>query len=353
MAEYNSLDDIVPSDIASEIGAELFGKSHSNDDVLLDNQTRLPVDPSTGVISDPIDTPPVVKADTPLDDKNPLNPEPRVEPGVNSETPPVNLKPLPKSWKKEMAPLWEKADPALHEYVYTREADVMRGIQGYAGAANNWGTLIQPFQPLFDANPTVNPIQLMQGLVTNHLRLLNPNAPNAEKVQLVNSLLQEYGITFGQENVQPADQRIMQDLQTARNEIAELRNWRESEKQRIQQEGLSSHLSVVQQFEKDPKNKYFEEVGDHIIHLLKTGAAADLPSAYELACWANPAVRAKMLAEQQAPVNPKTPVVQPRDKVNGQFVNLDGDTPAPRKPRVGSINDTIDAVVNAAYNPKH
>lgn len=321
----NEYSDDFAADVASDIGSELFSKSLPN--------------PVPEVLSEESETSSEIVAA----EKPPVTEKPAVEPPTPAVVPGVNsvIKPLPKSWKKDMAPLWEKADPALHEYVYAREADVMRGIQSYQQSAQQWSTLIQPFAPIFQQNPDVQPVQLMQGLMNTHLQLLNPSMSPEKKLAMAKSILADYGIDLGETSIQAADPRIL-DLQN-RLEAQERQN--KAREAAAYQAGVDEQTKHVETFANDPKNKYFNEVGNDIFRFIQTGAAADLQSAYDLACYANPAVRAKMLAEQQVITPPV--VTAPRAK-NGQFVNVEGIEPVPRT-RKGSIDSTIDGIIAASF----
>lgn len=320
---------------AKDIGNDLFTKS--TPDTLIERNEYNEQDNSAELVAKPEVTPEVVK--------DPLTPEPRVEPGINS----VVTAPLPKSWKKDMQPIWEKADPALHAYVAEREQNVMRGIQQYAAGHNNWDALIKPFAPILQQNPDVNPIQLMQGLMNVHLQLLNPNGSTEQKHAIINNLLQEYGISFNQENQTPQDTALIQRLRAAEEKLAENDRRYENWQRQTYEQGVQTHLQTVEQFQSDPKNKYFEEVGNDILRLLATNPAMSLPEAYENACWTNPVVRAKMLAEQQA--SSVQPDSRPR-KPNGQFVNLDETPIRTRVAKPKSMDETIDTVVASHYS-KH
>ena len=343
MDEYQDFD---VKAAAADIGKDLFTPSSAPTNEVVERDNL-----ATGeVVKDvkerlaevlPEDTKALVKPEN----TDPNSPEPRVEPGVNSEQPLA----LPKSWKKDTESLWAKADPALKKYVYEREANVMRGIQQYQGGYNNWDKLITPFIPLLQSNPQVNPIDLLQGLMNTHLQLLNPQVPAQQKATIVNNLLREYGIDLSNQTAEPAEQRLLAELNLLRQELGTVKQTQLSTQQRIQQEDLRQHQSTVEAFAADPKNKYFDEVGNDILRFVQTGTAADLQSAYDLACWANPAVRVKMIAEQRSslPNNPQ----KPRD-ANGKFVNLD-DTPVTHKvKKSGSIDSTIDAIV-ASHFTKH
>lgn len=335
--EYESFD--VKGAVA-DIGESLFGEKPK--DVLLERDA--PLDSIVPEEKPAVEVAPVV---------DPNAPAPAIVPGLNSANPNPNQTntPLPKSWKKEMAPVWEKADPAIKAYVEQREEQVVRGLGQYAGGYNNWSALITPFIPLLQQNPDVNPVHMMQGLMNTHLQLLNPNSPPQKKAELVNSLLREYGINLGPTDPNaPAPVGNSQEVLELRQEIQDLKRFQQSQVHRERYTVEQQNLTQVNAFAADPANKYFNEVGHDILRFIQTGAAADLASAYELACYANPAVRAKMLAEQ--PANPK-PVngEKPRDK-SGQFINVDETPVKPRKPKIGSIDDTINGIV-ASHFAKH
>lgn len=293
-------------------------------------------------------TTPVEKAETaPMVEKPAVEAPPAIIPGQNSVG-----RPLPKSWKKDMAPLWEKSDPALHEYVYAREADVMRGLQGYQQGHNQWNSLIQPFAPIFQQNPDVQPIALMQGLMNTHLQLLNPSMASEKKLEMARGILADYGIDLGQAAAAPQNDPLILQL---RNEVRALQQAQQTQEQARQNQeqaaheaGVAQHLSLVQTFATDPKNEFFDEVGNDIFRFIQTGAATDLQSAYDLACYANPAVRVKMLAKQQQPA---ASVLQ-RNKT-GRFINVEGDNAPAVRNHKGSIDSTIDNIVNSHYSKSH
>lgn len=283
-------------------------------------------------------------------EKDPNAPEPTIVPGQNSANPnpaATTVAPMPKSWKKDMEPHWGKLPPEVHAYVQEREAQVMRGIQQYKGGHDLWSQLVEPFIPIFQQHPDVNPVQLMQGLLQTHLTLVDPRGDPAKKAELAGLLLSQYGIPV---TGQQTDAAVLQRLQRAEQKNAEFeRRWNTYENQQ-KEEIYKKNLALVDAFLADPKNKYVEEVHNDIMHLVKTGAADGLPAAYEMACWANPVVRQKMLADQQSPAPGKNG--QPARGPNGQFVNLDGTEVRPIKVKPTSMDDTINGVVSKHY-PKH
>lgn len=334
MDEYEDFDTAAA---AKDIGDSLFSAKPADEIVPLDS------------VENPA---PEVVADKPSSVEKPIvepvpgtNEAPGIVPGQNSVG-----KTLPKSWKKDLAPEWEKLSPAVKDYVYEREANVMRGIQQYQGGYQAWDTLIKPFAPLLEQNPEVNPVQLMQGLMHTHLQLMNPSADPQSKIALVTALLNEYGITLNPGDGPAPDAALIARLQKAETALQSLESQGQQVRQQAFNSGVETHFNAITKFAADPANKYYPEVENDILHLVKTGAATDLASAYEKACWLNPTVRQKMLVEQQA--KPAPTKDKPRGK-DGQFVNLDTDTnPRTRAVKKGSIDDTINSVV-ASHFTKH
>lgn len=342
---------------AADIGADLFGSANPVADSpghneggdgtdLTPGNTDANAQPAAAEKPSPAPVAAVPPANTPAVDPNaPANNQAAAQQGQNSVA-----KVLPKSWKKDMGPEWEKLSPQVKDYVYEREANVMRGIQQYQNGYQAWTNLIQPFAPLLQSYPQVNPVQLMQGLMQTHLALLDPQAAPEKKAEIVNQLLLEYGINMTTDQVPAVDPAVMQRIQRQEQMIQQLVAQQQNNQRQAYQQGINTYMQQVDAFGNDPANKFFGEVQDDILRFLNSGVADSLKGAYDLAIWANPAVRAKVIAEQQQPARPTAPA--PRAK-NGQFVNLDDNTPpSNRKPKVGSIDDTIDAVVAANYS-KH
>lgn len=321
------------ADVAADIGADLFS---TGDGAVKE------FDPASAPDIDHSPTPKVETAPTAKLEVG-TEAQPAIVSGQNSVA-----KPLPKSWKKDMAPEWEKLSPAVHDYVYAREADVMRGIQTYKQGYDQWDSLVRPFSGVLQANPDVEPVQLMQSLLQSHLTLLNPQTPAAQKAQFAQKLLADYGINLSGVELQPQEQALQSQLQTMQRELLQLKGHLSQQQKRAYDEGVANQEKGVNAFFSDPKNEFVNEVEADILRFIQTGAATDLPSAYELACYANPVVRAKMLAKQQA----IAPAVIPPRKKNGQFVNVDALEDAPMRTRVGSMDDTVNSIV-AKHFPKH
>ena len=250
-------------------------------------------------------------------------PLPDIPPASPPEPPAYTGKPLPKAWKKEMEEHWKKLDPAVHDYVHNREADVDRGITTYKQGHEQWKRFTDPFLEVLKKHPDVDPVQLASNLMRSHLALTY--SPPEQKQALVQQLLQAYGISLdGATPPAGPDPRVMQEITLLKTER--------------QQEKVAAQLKVVESFFTDPKNEFAKELEEDILNLIQTGVASDLPAAYEKAMWLNPAVRAKVIAKQAQP-----------SKADPTRVRT-AETPVTPAPRKGSIQDTIDSVVAKHYN---
>ena len=334
-ATSDEYSDTFAADMAAEISSELFSPKEP-----LTSEENLE---EPAAIVEEVKPAPTIAAE----------PAVAIVPGVNSE-----VSTLPKAWKKDMGPVWEKLPPEAKAYVHAREADVMRGFQQYQPAAQAFTALTQPFQAVFQQNPDVSPVALFQGLMNTHLQLLNPQMPLDQKQALFKQIAQDYGLDFSATTIDPnapaevISPEVTRQFNQLQRELAFLKNERATDKTTAAaaqyEAGVANQLETVKAFAADPKNLYFNEVGDDIFHFIKTGAATDLAKAYELACYANPTVRAKLFAAQQtAPI-----VEKPRAKT-GQFINIEGENSRPARTRPGTIDQTIDALVADHYSPKH
>lgn len=318
--------DITPNssteDIIANVGASLFGNAEAED-------KSNPIDLGNGAETRQVTPPATEKPATSLPEgSTPQN----TDPASLSQ---AQLRALPKSWKKEMEAHWAKMPPAVHDYVYEREANVMRGLQQYSDGYKRWDSLISPYKDLFSEQQNLDPVQLMQGLMNAHLGLIQ--AEPAARRNMALEMLKHYGV-----DLSPAEESAA--LAELRQQVASLQSATQKQQQEAYQARYNEALGAVEKFAKDPANKFYEEVAADIGNILKSGMTRDLKAAYEMACWNNPTVRQKMLAEQQQPAaaDKGTPAAP-------KFPNLDASpVPKPRKTS-GSIEDTINEVVRKHY----
>lgn len=336
---------------AADIGADLFpGKPLGLDAGNPSSSSN----PDGGDLGAAPTTPANSAADPLSQQLDATKPEPQIVPGQNSANPnpaqqQIASVPMPKSWKKENQPLWDNMAPEAKAYWNEREGNFFRGIQQYKGGHDLWNALVEPFIPVLQQFPDVNPVQLMQGLMQSHLLLADPQTSQEKKVEFVNLLMSQYGISL---NGASPDAGLIARLERAEQAARDSSQRVSAYERNRYEESVQSNLAKVEAFAADPKNKHYAEVENDIFHLIKTGAAVDLPQAYETACWANPVVRQKMIAEQHSPNAAQKPGQQTRG-ANGQYLNIDGGETRPIKTRPGTIDQTVDSIVAKHYPTKH
>lgn len=273
----------------------------------------------------------------------PKDPNPAALPENASDDPPPGtaaFDAMPKAWKKEMEAHWTKLDPEVRKYVNTREADVSRGIQMYQQGHSSWNKLLEPYQQIFQAYPNLDPIQLMHGVLNQHLQLAQ--ASPEQKRELAARMLKAYGLDFpAAQQIEPPQTNA--ELEALKQRLGQVEGMWQAAQRAAQQTSYQKSLEEVNAFSSDPKNAFWDEVSEDIFVLLKKGAASTLPEAYELACLRNPQVRAKMLQTASASAVPAAPP-------KSNFPNINGNTVAPRSKKM-TMDETISSVISKHYSP--
>lgn len=319
---YEVTETSTPSEISSAIAKGIFAPEPSTSrELAVSGDSDIPEAPGESDIPESS-----APSETPLTDL--------------ATAPAVTLKPLPKSWKKEMGPVWEKADPAVHDYVYQREEAIMRGLQQYQGGNERWNEVIQPFKHVMDQHPDVNPVELLQNLMTNHLQVLS--SPKERQISLIRDIVRGYGLDL--QDFLPQNGEIPAALPPEvghlQQELRQIQNHLTRQQRATYEAGVAEQTKVVTAFFSAPENKYAAEVEADILQLLQTGAADSLPSAYELACYRNPAVRVKLLADQRAAAAGEKPAMTNIDP-SGEVRT--------RRSKPKSWQETADAVIQKHY----
>lgn len=312
--------------LAESVGKDIFGAGEGSPDGSGEGVVSPPPPPSDGAAATQSAPTPAVASPAP----------PSFEPI-----------PMPKAWKKEKETVWSALPREAQEYLTAREADVVKGFGEYSSSHKNWTELTSPFQQVLQQYPDVNPVQVLQTLFRNHLAMVQ-GSPE-EKAARAKALLQGYGldpaVLVGGNSPQPGatPSALPPEIAHRLQKVDQLERSLVEFQQRQQQAAIAEQTKVVEAFASDPKNEFYSEVENDILRFLQTGAAKDLAEAYELACYANPAVRAKLIAKttQQTP--------EPKEKPLNVQGSAEG-TPASRKPK--TISDTIDDVVKRHY-PTH
>ena len=198
--------------------------------------------------------------------------------------------------KKEEAEAFAKADQTVRDAFIRRSEEMHKGIEQFRQKAQFADQMAQAIQPYAQhlQSMGMHPIQAVQRLMAadNVLRSGTPEQKQAAALHV----LQGYGIQIG-EGAHPYVDQNLSGLQT---DLQRMQNWILQKEQQEQQREQATLNSEIASFSADPANKHFEAVRSDMAGLLQAGIATNLKDAYERAIYANPTVRASVLAEQQA-----------------------------------------------------
>jgi len=228
----------------------------------------------------------------------------------SAETPPVvaaapdkardeqgRFKKLPRSWKPALSQKYEALDPEIQEQVYKREEDVFKGIEQYKGkaqVAQEFEAAVQPYMATIQSLG-ISPIKAVSELMATDHRLRY--GTQQEKAAVIHQLAQNYGVQLGQMESPEQGDPVVGQLQS---ELAAMKQQLMSFKQAQEQASLNPYINEVNRFRSDPANEHFDQLENHILALIQTGAAKDLADGYQQALWAHPELRQIALAKQQA-----------------------------------------------------
>ena len=253
----------------------------------------------------------------------------------------------PSSWKKDAQAKFAALDPDIQAEVLRRENDMHKGIETYKQHAERAQSYERAFQPYMDTinklgiAPEVAASELMK--VDHSLRYGSP----ADKVAMVQKIITDYGINpewFDVDKLPQANPQV--DYLQSKLQAIEAQQAKILQETQAREE--SSLNSDIQAFAKN--NEHFEAVRDRMANLIQGAAAAKssmtLQEAYDTAIWADPSIRATMLAKQQADDRARADL-KAKEAKKAASVNMPRRGTLPAQAVVGSMDDTIRAAAKS------
>lgn len=212
----------------------------------------------------------------------------------------------PQHWPANDRELFGKQPKEVQTWLLNRhkamEADYTRKTQEVAPMRRLKEGLDEVFAPFREkmALDGIDEMGAIKQLVAAHTYL--QRSPQ----EAIGWLAQQYGIDLnqvvqgaGEETLPPQFAKLQESVQRQERIIQETL-------QRQEKEQLNANLSQVEQFadQKDAQGKplhpHFDDVAQDVAKMLKAGIAENLQDAYDRAVYANPQVRQKVLAAQEA-----------------------------------------------------
>lgn len=223
----------------------------------------------------------------------------------------------PATWSAGAKAIYASLPEVARKEIAKREQDYARGIQQYAEKAKVADSFMREAQP-YEAmlrNEGSNPVAALSSFLQQAYMLRT--ATPQERGRLIMETAKKFGADLspylGQQAEQPGGQT--QDLsqvqalvqQLVAPHLQKIQQWENSqataqqrEAQQMEQE-ISSQITAFQSATNEdgsPKHLYFENVRPLMSAFFANGQAKDLEQAYDMACFANPEVRAALIADQ-------------------------------------------------------
>lgn len=226
--------------------------------------------------------------------------QPEAKPGETPEQTAERVRTdrIPVGWKGG-AEAWHKLDASAKTYIVERNKQFEQGIQKHAQAANFAAEMAREFQPYeallrsMQATPQMASRFLMDKFYTLH------HGSPAAKQQLIVEMAKTAGVDLSGINQGEAPQ-VDPNLAALEERVRQLTGYIQGQQQTAQSAEQQYIHSEIDKFAADPAHEHFESVRPVMAALLSGGQAKDLKHAYELACWANPDVRASLVNQHHA-----------------------------------------------------
>ena len=281
--------------------------------------------------------------DKPVEAKAPVEPtdapqepvEPKQE-GDKPLTPPIGWSPASKA---EFAKLPEhlKAD------IVKREKDIAKGLEAKALEVKRYQPiedLIAPRREKWAMAGVDEATALKQLLAASDWLERDPKGA-------LEYLAKQYNVTSAQAGSQANVTPQQNAISRPSPETASLQQELLSIKEQLYRQNQAVYVDQVEAFAANPKNLYFENVREDMGILIREGRAKGLEDAYEKAIWANPEIRAILLAEQAAkPANGRAEASEKTRRAIAAGSSVTGAPGANVAPVVngsGSVEDDIRA----------
>ena len=217
----------------------------------------------------------------------------------------------PATWSAAAKAIYGTLPETARKEIAKREQDYARGIQQHAEAAKGYQNMMREFQPYEAMIRSENgtPEGAIRSLLQTAYQL-RTGTPQ-QRGQLVMQIAQQFGADIsqyvGQQTEQPAGQDLSQVQTMVQQMVAphlqKIQSWEQQQTQAQQNQQMQMEQETKGQIEAfqsatnedgSPKHLYFENVKGLMSAYFANGQAQTMEQAYDMACWANPEVRAAL-----------------------------------------------------------
>jgi hypothetical protein len=270
------------------------------------------------------------------------------------EAPPVAAAPVikaPESWKPEVRGKFADLPPEVQAEINRRETDIMRGLSKQddeRSFGRKVGEIVSPYLPTIRAEGGTPEKAIESLLQTAHVLRQGTDLQKAQTVaavisqfkvppQALFSILQGASVVSGQPAQQaPFDPRYESLAQS----VARMEQAQQQEAQQRQLQEQSELQRQIAEFGSAPGHEHFEKVRPFMGHLIESGQAKDMPDAYEKAIWADPDIRASLIAARAEPNQRVNEQVARTERARNAAGSITGSPGGAKRPTNGAANPT-------------
>lgn len=258
------------------------------------------------------------------------------------QTPAIEPKRAPSSWKKDAAAEFDKLPPHVQDEVLRRETDFHKGIEGFKQHADLGRTIERTLQPYMQ---TIQQLGVTPDVAISSLLKadagLRYGTPEQKATHLAN-LAQTYGIDLGQVAQVPQKDPYTFHLEQQLNQLKQQQEQFQQSQQEQQREALNSELQAFA-----ATAEHFEAVKEDMAALLQAGRATDLKDAYDKAVYANPQTRQALLEQQRSEALKQAQTQALNARAKAAAVSVKGSSPASGN---GAAPTNLRAALESAWN---
>lgn len=254
----------------------------------------------------------------------------------------------PRGWAPAIREKWNTIPEDIRKEILRREEASAVGVrqlqENYAPLEQFVGA-ISPFIQEARQNG-VAPEQYIGSVLASERILRRADLPT--KFQEILRIADQYGVplrdiinaSVGEEVLAKPQQRGDAYVPPAvAQELAEARKWREQ----FEQRSINSELAAF-----STGKEFYEDVRSGMAVFVEGGQAKSLQEAYDMACWANPAVREVLLA-RQAGEKQKTDLEKRQAAASGASPKPKGEVDVKVPDKGNDDDDDLAATVRAAF----
>lgn len=254
--------------------------------------------------------------------------EPVVEPPVSlSGAIKAKWKDLPSDVQQE----WRKREDDMHRMMTAHDGELRIG--------RSIKEIATPYEALIRSEGGTIEGAFKDLLNTSYI--LRTGSPH-QKAAVLMQAAQQFGVDLSLHQQQQQNPQLAQ----LQNEIHQLRQASSPDviEKQLQERLESVRIAdEIKGFAANPKNVHFDAVREAMGALMTTGRAKDLQEAYEMACWADPSIRATNLAAQAEQDKAKRKAeMDAKRKASASVVGSpNGASPSANAPNHMSIEDEV------------